>query len=121
MAAPVGRGTPDPAMVGADDAHREGLPWIQADANSFGGNNRCLLWKAFASRGLLRNSKTMIQSQVLTAEPGSRSNVAIVQRSSPGGQGQDNPPFQTFRPKPYRTSTAKLINTSSTPQSTIKR
>ncbi|KAI0260276.1 Fungalysin metallopeptidase-domain-containing protein [Gloeopeniophorella convolvens] len=26
--------------------------WIQADANRFGGANKCLLWDAFASRGL---------------------------------------------------------------------
>ncbi|KAM5541595.1 hypothetical protein V8D89_004785 [Ganoderma adspersum] len=26
--------------------------WIQADANRYGGANRCLLWRAFASRGL---------------------------------------------------------------------
>ncbi|KAI0341873.1 hypothetical protein BDW22DRAFT_1331315 [Trametopsis cervina] len=30
--------------------------WIQADANRFGGANRCLLWKAFASRGLGPNA-----------------------------------------------------------------
>ena len=26
--------------------------WIQADVNRFGGANKCILWKAFASRGL---------------------------------------------------------------------
>ena len=26
--------------------------WIQADANRYGGANKCVLWKAFASRGL---------------------------------------------------------------------
>ena len=26
--------------------------WIQADANRYGGANGCLLWRAFASRGL---------------------------------------------------------------------
>ena len=26
--------------------------WIQADVNRFGGANKCILWNAFASRGL---------------------------------------------------------------------
>ncbi|KAF8149160.1 Fungalysin metallopeptidase-domain-containing protein [Crassisporium funariophilum] len=30
--------------------------WIQADQNRYGGANRCLLWKAFASRGLGMNA-----------------------------------------------------------------
>lgn len=34
------------SVVSARDA------WIQADINRYGGANKCLLWKAFASRGL---------------------------------------------------------------------
>lgn len=26
--------------------------WIQADANRYKGENRCLLWRVFASKGL---------------------------------------------------------------------
>ncbi|RDB26236.1 Extracellular metalloproteinase 9 [Hypsizygus marmoreus] len=36
----------NPTFVSARDA------WIQADANRYGGVNKCLLWTAFASRGL---------------------------------------------------------------------
>ncbi|KAG5638544.1 hypothetical protein H0H81_012045 [Sphagnurus paluster] len=36
----------NPTFVSARDA------WIQADVNRYGGKNKCLLWKAFASRGL---------------------------------------------------------------------
>ncbi|PFH46766.1 hypothetical protein AMATHDRAFT_153918 [Amanita thiersii Skay4041] len=36
----------NPTFLDARDA------WIQADVNRFGGTNRCLLWQAFASRGL---------------------------------------------------------------------
>lgn len=36
----------NPTFVNARDA------WIQADANRYGGANKCLLWQAFASRGL---------------------------------------------------------------------
>ncbi|KAJ8482472.1 hypothetical protein ONZ45_g14935 [Pleurotus djamor] len=36
----------NPLMPAARDA------WIQADVNRFGGANSCLLWNAFASRGL---------------------------------------------------------------------
>ncbi|KAF5388274.1 hypothetical protein D9615_000288 [Tricholomella constricta] len=36
----------NPTFVSARDA------WIQADANRYGGANKCLLWKAFAGRGL---------------------------------------------------------------------
>ncbi|KAJ3500943.1 hypothetical protein NMY22_g19092 [Coprinellus aureogranulatus] len=36
----------NPTFVSARDA------WIQADANRNGGENKCLLWNAFASRGL---------------------------------------------------------------------
>jgi extracellular elastinolytic metalloproteinase len=36
----------NPTFVSARNA------WIQADANRYGGANKCTLWKAFASRGL---------------------------------------------------------------------
>ncbi|KAF9486176.1 hypothetical protein BDN70DRAFT_988183 [Pholiota conissans] len=36
----------NPTLPTARDA------WIQADVNRYGGANKCLLWKAFASRGL---------------------------------------------------------------------
>jgi len=36
----------NPTLPTARDA------WIQADANRYAGANKCLLWKAFASRGL---------------------------------------------------------------------
>ena len=36
----------NPTFTTARDA------WIQADANRYGGANKCLLWKAFASKGL---------------------------------------------------------------------
>ena len=36
----------NPTFVSARDA------WIQADANRFGGANKCALWNAFASKGL---------------------------------------------------------------------
>jgi extracellular elastinolytic metalloproteinase len=36
----------NPTMVEARDA------WIQADENRYDGANRCLLWAAFADRGL---------------------------------------------------------------------
>ncbi|RDB18735.1 Extracellular metalloproteinase mep [Hypsizygus marmoreus] len=36
----------NPTFVSARDA------WIQADANRYAGANRCILWNAFASRGL---------------------------------------------------------------------
>ena len=36
----------NPTFPSARDA------WIQADANRYGGANKCLLWKAFASKGL---------------------------------------------------------------------
>jgi extracellular elastinolytic metalloproteinase len=36
----------NPTFVSARDA------WIQADANRYGGANKCTLWTAFASRGL---------------------------------------------------------------------
>lgn len=36
----------NPTFVNARDA------WIQADANRYGGANKCLLWNVFASRGL---------------------------------------------------------------------
>lgn len=36
----------NPTFLSARDA------WIQADKNRYGGSNKCVLWKAFASRGL---------------------------------------------------------------------
>ncbi|KAJ7252047.1 Fungalysin metallopeptidase-domain-containing protein [Mycena rebaudengoi] len=40
----------NPTFLTARDA------WIQADANRFAGANRCVLWRAFASRGLGTNA-----------------------------------------------------------------
>ncbi|CAA7263415.1 unnamed protein product [Cyclocybe aegerita] len=40
-----------PRFVDARDA------WIQADQNRYNGANKCLLWKAFVSRGLGMNAK----------------------------------------------------------------
>ncbi|KAF5341927.1 hypothetical protein D9611_001094 [Ephemerocybe angulata] len=34
--------------------------WIQADVNRYGGVNKCLLWKVFASRGLGVNAKSFV-------------------------------------------------------------
>ncbi|KAF9555076.1 hypothetical protein CPC08DRAFT_147139 [Agrocybe pediades] len=34
--------------------------WIQADQNRYGGANKCLLWKAFASRGLGTNAASYV-------------------------------------------------------------
>ncbi|KAF7335729.1 Extracellular metalloproteinase mep [Mycena venus] len=41
----------EPTFLTARDA------WIQADANRYDGANKCLLWKAFASRGLGSKAK----------------------------------------------------------------
>ncbi|KAF4616615.1 hypothetical protein D9613_008897 [Agrocybe pediades] len=40
----------NPTMLIARDA------WIQADVNRYGGANKCILWNAFASRGLGTNA-----------------------------------------------------------------
>lgn len=40
----------NPTFQSARDA------WLQADSNRYGGLNRCLLWRAFASRGLGPNA-----------------------------------------------------------------
>ena len=42
----------NPTFLSARDA------WIQADANRYGGANKCTIWKAFASRGLGVNAKS---------------------------------------------------------------
>lgn len=39
--------------------------WIQADANRYGGANKCLLWKAFASRGLGVNAANHVDDATL--------------------------------------------------------
>ncbi|KAI0088048.1 Fungalysin metallopeptidase-domain-containing protein [Irpex rosettiformis] len=39
--------------------------WIQADANRYGGANKCLLWKAFASRGLGVNAKNHVDDSTV--------------------------------------------------------
>ncbi|KAI0074228.1 hypothetical protein K474DRAFT_1648272 [Panus rudis PR-1116 ss-1] len=44
----------NPTFPSARDA------WLQADVSRYGGANRCLLWKAFASRGLGVNAKDYI-------------------------------------------------------------
>ncbi|RXW23414.1 hypothetical protein EST38_g2442 [Candolleomyces aberdarensis] len=44
----------NPTFVQARDA------WIQADQNRYAGANRCLLWRAFASRGLGVNARNFV-------------------------------------------------------------
>ncbi|KAL4252742.1 Extracellular metalloproteinase [Abortiporus biennis] len=44
----------NPTLPTARDA------WIQADVNRYGGANKCILWKAFASRGLGPNAKNHV-------------------------------------------------------------
>ena len=41
----------NPTLPTARDA------WIQADVNRYNGANKCILWNAFASRGLGQNAK----------------------------------------------------------------
>ncbi|KAG5644069.1 hypothetical protein DXG03_009159 [Asterophora parasitica] len=51
----------NPTFVSARDA------WIQADANRYGGANKCLLWKAFASRGLGVGAANYVDSSAVPA------------------------------------------------------
>ncbi|PIL32531.1 hypothetical protein GSI_05234 [Ganoderma sinense ZZ0214-1] len=41
--------------------------WIQADANRYGGANKCTLWKAFASRGLGIGAANRVDSKKVPA------------------------------------------------------
>ncbi|KAI0069746.1 hypothetical protein K474DRAFT_992389 [Panus rudis PR-1116 ss-1] len=49
----------NPTFISARDA------WIQADANRYGGANKCTLWKAFASRGLGVNAKNHVDDSTV--------------------------------------------------------
>ena len=49
-------------VVSARDA------WIQADANRYAGANKCLLWKAFASRGLGVGAASYTDSSAVPSE-----------------------------------------------------
>ncbi|KAI0047320.1 hypothetical protein FA95DRAFT_1268515 [Auriscalpium vulgare] len=51
-----------PTFVTARDA------WIQADATRYGGANKCLLWKAFASRGLGVNAASYTDDSSVPAD-----------------------------------------------------
>ncbi|KAJ3504677.1 hypothetical protein NLJ89_g7813 [Agrocybe chaxingu] len=42
--------------------------WIQADANRYGGANRCLLWRTFASRGLGLNASGFVDNTAIPAD-----------------------------------------------------
>ncbi|KAF9261835.1 hypothetical protein L218DRAFT_988704 [Marasmius fiardii PR-910] len=52
----------NPTLPQARDA------WIQADLNNYKGINRCLLWKAFASRGLGVGAANYIDSTAIPAD-----------------------------------------------------
>ncbi|TCD65526.1 hypothetical protein EIP91_002534 [Steccherinum ochraceum] len=54
----------NPTFVTARDA------WIQADVNRYGGANKCLLWKTFASRGLGVNAKSGVYKDDSTVPDG---------------------------------------------------
>ncbi|PPQ72749.1 hypothetical protein CVT26_003029 [Gymnopilus dilepis] len=49
----------NPTFLSARDA------WLQADVNRFGGANACLIWKAFASRGLGVNAANHVDDTTL--------------------------------------------------------
>ncbi|KAF9457264.1 Fungalysin metallopeptidase-domain-containing protein [Collybia nuda] len=51
----------NPTFVSARDA------WIQADANRYAGSNKCILWKAFASRGLGVGAANFVDSSAIPA------------------------------------------------------
>ncbi|KAG6907055.1 hypothetical protein DXG01_010741 [Tephrocybe rancida] len=63
----------NPTFVSARDA------WIQADVNRYSGVNECLLWKAFASRGLGVNAAKFVDDS--TVPPASEENQI---KSKPG-------------------------------------
>ncbi|KAJ2930760.1 hypothetical protein H1R20_g6345, partial [Candolleomyces eurysporus] len=52
----------NPTFVAARDA------WIQADQNRYGGANRCLLWTAFASKGLGVNARNFVDDSSVPSE-----------------------------------------------------
>ncbi|KAG6907050.1 hypothetical protein DXG01_010736 [Tephrocybe rancida] len=52
----------NPTFVTARDS------WIQADVNRYEGNNTCLLWKAFASRGLGVNAANYVDDTTVPSE-----------------------------------------------------
>ncbi|KAJ7176314.1 Fungalysin metallopeptidase-domain-containing protein [Mycena crocata] len=52
----------EPTLPTARDA------WIQADVNRYGGANKCLLWKAFASRGLGVGARNHVDSATVPAD-----------------------------------------------------
>lgn len=49
------------SVINARDA------WIQADANRYGGANKCTLWQAFASRGMGVNAASYGDSSAVPA------------------------------------------------------
>ena len=49
----------NPTFTTARDA------WIQADANRYSGANRCLLWRAFASKGLGVNARNHVDDSTV--------------------------------------------------------
>ncbi|KAF8886738.1 Fungalysin metallopeptidase-domain-containing protein [Infundibulicybe gibba] len=51
----------NPTFLNARDA------WIQADANRYAGANKCLLWRAFASRGMGVNAASYGDSSAVPA------------------------------------------------------
>ncbi|KAG6816128.1 hypothetical protein H0H87_008440 [Tephrocybe sp. NHM501043] len=52
----------NPTFATARDA------WIQADVNRYAGANKCLLWKAFASRGLGVGAASYVDSTTLPSD-----------------------------------------------------
>ncbi|KAL0571885.1 hypothetical protein V5O48_010075 [Marasmius crinis-equi] len=52
----------NPTFLQARDA------WIQADENRYGGSHKCLLWKAFASRGLGVNAANFMDGEGVPEE-----------------------------------------------------
>lgn len=52
----------NPTFVQARDA------WLQADVNRYGGANKCLIWRTFASRGLGLNARNFVDNFEVPAD-----------------------------------------------------
>jgi extracellular elastinolytic metalloproteinase len=97
-----------PTMLTARDA------WIQADANRYAGANKCLLWKAFASRGLGQKAANHKDDATIPSDCGGTGSTTV----APTTTKASTTAAPTTTSKTTVASTTKASTTSTTPTKT---
>jgi extracellular elastinolytic metalloproteinase len=102
----------NPTMLTARDA------WIQADANRYGGANKCLLWKAFASRGLGQKAANHKDDATIPSDCGGSGSTTVASTTKASTTVASTTPSQTTVVSTTKTTSTPTKTPTPTPTPT---